>query len=125
MSDKGDEVQKKKELSEKIYKAATPAQKLATLDAGSDITIGLDNDRTIDIQKHLTSLATAFGTSEYEIANQTYTASKQLSDKGLSYSNIQLLRISDKDLDVYKQSGITYSEFLSLLVTMTTKNPTE
>ena len=100
----------------------TPAQQLAIIDANSNSPLDVNDSRVVEIQRHLTSLATAFGQPESDIANATYAASLEMTKKGLSYNNIHLLVIADKDLDTYKQVGIKYQEFLALVVMMTTKN---
>ncbi len=101
---------------------ATPAQMLAAIDAGSASQVSLSDEHVIEIQTHLSNLASAFSIPETRIADITYNGSQQLTQKGLSYSNLHLLRIADKDLDVYRKSGVKYEEFISLLVLMTTRN---
>ena len=100
---------------------ATPAQQLATLDANSGSMLDVSDSRVQEIQRHLTSLATAFNQPESDIATFTNNASNELAKKGLDYNNIRLLVIADQDLDTYKKSGVKYQEFMALLVMMTTK----
>lgn len=98
----------------------TTAQKLATLDYNSPETIQFDDYRVLEIQKHLYRLSKAFNETEESIGNITYKASILLKkEKGLNYSTLDLLRVADKDLDTYKDSGVKYAEFMALLATMT------
>jgi hypothetical protein len=98
----------------------TTAQKLATLDSDSPETIQFDDYRVLEIQKHLYRLSKAFNETEENIGNTTHNTSILLKkEKGLNYSNLELLRVADKDLDDVKDSGVTYAEFMALLAMMT------
>lgn len=98
----------------------TTAQKLATLDSDSPETIQFDDYRVLEIQKHLYRLSKAFNETEENIGNITYKTSILLKkEKGLNYSTLDLLRVADKDLDTYKDSGVKYAEFMALLAMMT------
>lgn len=98
----------------------TTAQKLATLDSDSPETIPFDDYRVLEIQKHLYRLSKAFNETEENIGNTTHSTSILLKkEKGLNYSNLELLRVADKDLDDIKDSGVKYAEFMALLAMMT------
>jgi hypothetical protein len=98
----------------------TTAQKLATLEYDSPETIDINDYRVIEIQKHIYRLSKAFNEPEENIGNITYKTSTLLKkEKGLNYSTLDLLRVADKDLDNYKDSGIKYAEFMALLAVMT------
>ena len=98
----------------------TTAQKLATLEYDSPETIDISDYRVLEIQKHLYRLSKAFNETEENIGNMTYKTSILLKkEKGLNYSTLDLLIIADKDLDTYKESGIKYAEFMSMLAVMT------
>mgnify|MGYP000314203529 FL=1 len=98
----------------------TTAQKLATLDSDSPETIQFDDYRVLEIQKHLYRLSKAFNETEESIGNTTHSTSILLKkEKGLNYSNLELLRVADKDLDEIKDSGVKYAEFMALLAMMT------
>ena len=98
----------------------TTAQKLATLDSDSPETIQFDDYRVLEIQKHLYRLSKAFNETEESIGNTTHSTSILLKkEKGLNYTNLELLRVADKDLDEIKDSGVKYAEFMALLAMMT------
>lgn len=98
----------------------TTAQKLATLDSDSPETIEINDYRVIEIQKHIYRLSKAFNEPEENIGDITHNTSILLkNEKGLNYSNLELLRVADKDLDDIKDSGVTYAEFMALLAMMT------
>jgi hypothetical protein len=98
----------------------TTAQKLATLDSDSPEIIDINDYRVIEIQKHIYRLSKAFNEPEENIGDITYKTSILLKkEKGLNYSTLDLLRVADKDLDTYKDSGVKYAEFMALLATMT------
>jgi len=98
----------------------TTAQKLATLDSDSPETIEINDYRVIEIQKHLYRLSKAFKIPEENIGDITHNTSILLkNEKGLNYSNLELLRVADKDLNDIKDSGITYAEFMAMLAVMT------
>lgn len=110
-----------KQVSSAKAENTTPAQKLATLDAGTTYTIGAYDDRTLEIQKHLTSLSALYKEPEEQIANSIYIASKQLADKGLNYSSITLLRVQDNGDHTFADANIKFAEVLSTMVSITTK----
>ena len=98
----------------------TTAQKLATLDSDSPETIQFDDYRVLEIQKHLYRLSKAFNETEESIGNTTHSTSILLKkEKGLNYSNLELLRVAEQDLDEIKDSGVKYAEFMALLAMMT------
>jgi len=98
----------------------TTAQKLAALDSDSPETIEINDYRVIEIQKHIYRLSKAFNEPEENIGDITHNTSILLkNEKGLNYSNLDLLRFADKDLNDIKESGITYAEFMAMLAVMT------
>ncbi len=98
----------------------TTAQKLATLDSDSPEIIQFDDYRVLEIQKHLYRLSKAFKEPEENIGNFTVNTTILLKkEKGLKYSNLDLLRAADKDLQLIKDNGMTYAEFMAMLAVMT------
>lgn len=97
----------------------TTAQKLATIDYDSPETIDINDYRVIEFQKHLYRISKAFNEQEDRIGEITYKTSLMFkTKKGLNYSTLDLLKVADKDLDTYKDSGIKYEEFMAMIYAM-------
>lgn len=99
----------------------TTAQKLAVLDTEDETTIDVNDSRVIEIQKHLSSLSKTFNQTEDIIGNSVFILHKKYKEKGLYYSNLEILEDFDKNAEVYKNSGMRFEEFLALVYAMTNK----
>jgi hypothetical protein len=104
-------------LEEKV----TTAQKIAVLDTKDEFVIDVNDSRVKEIQQHLSSLSDTFNESEDKIANSIFIIHKKFNEEGLNYSNIELLRIADKNKATYKETGISFEEFMAMIFALTEK----
>jgi hypothetical protein len=104
---------------EVIVQEVTVAQKLAVLDTEYESGIDVNDPRVEEIQKHLLSLSKVFNQSEDVIGNSVFILNRKFKEKGVSYSNIETLRVMDNNVDAYKGSGMSFEEFCAMIYALT------